>query len=74
MIDNAKQIKTWTGGGLHAESNPGDNAPSPCFLLLKASASGFEYDATFTKPNQGKYNCSPDNVVELKNDYGVPRQ
>jgi len=40
---------------------------------LKASASGFEYDADFTKPNQGKYNCSPDNIVELKNDYGVPR-
>jgi ABC-type branched-subunit amino acid transport system substrate-binding protein len=73
MIDNAKKMKSWTGGGLHAETNPGDNVPSPCFLLMKASASGFEYDATNTKPNQGKYNCSPDNIVELKNDYGVPR-
>ncbi|HEX4822449.1 MAG TPA: ABC transporter substrate-binding protein [Acidimicrobiales bacterium] len=73
MLDNAKKIKSWTGGGLHAETNPGDNVPSPCFLLVKASASGFEYDEAMTKPNQGKYNCSPDNIIDLKNDYGVPK-
>ena len=73
FIEKAKAVTSWTGGGLHAETNPGGNIPSPCFLLVKASASGFEYDATATKPNKGMYNCDASNLLDLKNDYGVPR-
>ena len=40
---------------------------------MKASASGFEYDEAATAPNKGLFNCDPSNVIELKNDYGVPR-
>jgi hypothetical protein len=66
-------VTSWTGGGLHGETNPSSNAPTSCFLILKASASGFEYDQAATAPNKGMFNCDPSNVAELKNDYGVPR-
>ena len=73
VYDKAKAVTSWTGGGLHGETNPSSNAPTPCFLILKASASGFEYDQAATAPNKGLFNCDPSNVAELKNDYGVPR-
>ncbi|MEY2588461.1 MAG: hypothetical protein QOJ67_445 [Acidimicrobiaceae bacterium] len=72
LIEKAK-VTGWTGGGLHGADDPGTNTPSNCVIVLKLSASGFAIDQTATAPNQGKFNCSPDNVVDLKNDYGVPR-
>jgi hypothetical protein len=72
LIEKAK-VTGWTGGGLHAPDDPGTNTPSQCGLVLKLTETGFVADQTATAPNQGKFNCSPDNVLELKNDYGVPR-
>jgi ABC-type branched-subunit amino acid transport system substrate-binding protein len=72
LIEKAK-VTGWTGGGLHAPDDPGTNTPSQCGLVLKLTETGFVADATATAPNQGKFNCSPDNVIDLKNDYGVPR-
>jgi hypothetical protein len=74
LMEKAKAVTNWTGGGLHGESDPSKNTPTPCFLILKASASGFEYDEAATAPTDGMLNCDPSNVIELKNDYGVPRQ
>jgi len=73
LLEKAKSVTSWTGGGLHGESNPGGNLPAKCYVIMKASASGFEYDEKATAPNEGLFNCSDDNVIELKNDYGVPR-
>lgn len=75
LIDQASKITDWTGGGLHGKTNPSTNSPTPCFVVMKASASGFEYDQAATAPTQGDglFNCDPKNVIELKNDYGVPR-
>lgn len=73
LMDKAKAVTSWTGGGLHGESSPGTNTPTSCFLVMKASASGFEYDQAATAPTKGLFNCDPSNVIELKNDYGVPR-
>ena len=72
LIEKAK-VTGWTGGGLHAPDDPGTNTPSQCGLVLKLTDTGFVADATATAPNQGRFNCSPDNVIDLKNDYGVPR-
>ena len=35
VIEEAKKVTSWTGGGLHAESNPGENLPPECGLLVK---------------------------------------
>jgi hypothetical protein len=64
LIDKAK-VSSWTGGGLHAATNPGANSPSTCGLLLKVDGNKFVYDDKDTKPNQGKFNCADNNVVTL---------
>src|SRR3954447_8736647 len=55
VYDNATKVHTWTGGGLHATTDPGANKGSQCFVLLKAG------DGKFTMidnaPNSGMYNC-----------------
>ena len=69
MYDNAKKVTSWTGGGLHATTEPGAGTSSDCFALEQATPSGFKL-VTDTKPNDGIFNCSPKNVYTLKGDYG----
>jgi hypothetical protein len=33
--------------------------------LIKVDGTKFVYDATDTKPTQGKFNCDPDNLITL---------
>jgi ABC-type branched-subunit amino acid transport system substrate-binding protein len=65
LLDNAKRVTTWTGGGLHGQTNPGANGGSPCFLVLQAAASGFSVNQQATAANQGMFNCDPKNVLSL---------
>ncbi len=68
VYSNAKKIHEWTGGGLHSKSDPGTSAASPCFAIERATPKGFEL-VTDIKPNDGIFNCNPDNVYKLKGDY-----
>lgn len=68
VYDNAKKVTEWTGGGLHAKTNPGSGKAGECFTIEKATPSGFE--TVDVQPNDGIFNCNPKNVVVLKNDYG----
>jgi len=69
LYDNAKKVTSWTGGGLHAETDPASGKASPCFAIEKATPNGFVL-MTDTKPNDGIFNCNPKNVFALKGDYG----
>jgi hypothetical protein len=66
-------VKSWTGGGLHAAGDPATNTRTNCVALIKVTPDAFQYDKRATAPNQGIFNCDPANVVELHNDYGVPK-
>ncbi len=72
LIDKAKQVTTWTGGGLHGPSNPGGLEPTDCFVVMRLDQDKFVYDKKFTEPDTGVYNCNPKNTAKLTNDYGVP--
>lgn len=74
LVDQAKKVTTWTGGGLHAETNPGGDVPAACLALITIKDGKFTYDRAATQPTQGIFNCDPKNITELKNDYGVPRK
>jgi hypothetical protein len=67
VYDAAKKIKSWTGGGLHAETSPGTTGATECYALERATPAGFVLVAD-TKPNQGIYNCSPKNLYTLPPD------
>lgn len=73
LMEKAKATTAWTGGGLHARTSPGTNGATPCFALLKVGDGTFTYDRAATAPTDGIFNCDPGNIVDLKNDYGVPR-
>jgi hypothetical protein len=68
VYENAKKIHAWTGGGLHAQTDPGATKGSGCFVLLHATPNGFV--KADIDPNEGIYNCDPKNGYVLKGDYG----
>ena len=69
VYNAAKKITAWTGGGLHAATNPGQGVSSGCNLVEVATPKGFRL-APGQKPNDGIYQCSPKNVHRLTGDYG----
>lgn len=64
LMDQLHSIHAWNGHGLHGESNPGSNAPSPCFMYLQVQHGKF----VRAYPSKG-FDCSPDNIAVLKGDY-----
>ena len=70
MYEAATKVKDWTGGGLHAPTNPSATSSSACNTVLQATPDGFKI-AKGLKPNQGIYECSPKNVHTLTGDYGT---
>jgi hypothetical protein len=69
LLEKAGAQEEWTGGGLHARQTPGNDVPSPCFLLLGLDKDGFFYNEDATQPNEGIFNCDEDNVFEMTGDY-----
>jgi ABC-type branched-subunit amino acid transport system substrate-binding protein len=62
MVNELSKVTNWTGGGLHAATNPGGNLPPTCGMLLRLQGRSFvqafpEKKATF--------DCSPDYHVRL---------
>ena len=65
-----RKISKWTGGGLHAETNPATGASTTCGLIFQATPKGFIL-APGLKPTNGIYSCSLKNAYPLKGDYGT---
>jgi ABC-type branched-subunit amino acid transport system substrate-binding protein len=68
VYDNARKIHQWTGGGLHAPTDPGANRGSRCLVLIEANAGRFT--TVDIGANSGIYRCSEQNVFTLTGDYG----
>jgi ABC-type branched-subunit amino acid transport system substrate-binding protein len=69
VVQQAQNMHNWTGGGINAPTQPGNSAtgvPPECFVLIKATPTGFVVDKDITKPNNGIYNCDPGNLIKLK--------
>ncbi len=62
VIDAARTITEWDGRGLHGPTNPAEGIPSPCFMLVSPTPSGWirRHPAT-----AGTMDCDPDNLVDL---------
>jgi hypothetical protein len=65
LLEKAGAVTEWTGGGLHAATNPSANTPSDCVAVLEVTADGFVYDEEFTNPNDGIFYCDPANLVPV---------
>ena len=61
MTELAK-VTSWTGGGLHADTNPGENLPPQCGLVLKLDGTSY---VQWYPQEQATYDCAPDYVVKV---------
>jgi hypothetical protein len=68
VFDNAK-VTQWTGGGLHAPTDPSKTAGTGCALVTEATSDGFVVPKGF-KATEGIFNCDPENTYKLQGDYG----
>jgi ABC-type branched-subunit amino acid transport system substrate-binding protein len=66
VLAAAASVTEWTGGGLHAPTNPAENEGPDCTLVLQVQDGAFVRYA----PDEG-YACDPAYVVDLTGDYLV---
>ena len=59
LLEKAKAVTKWTGGGLHGESNPGGLEPTPCFVSMKLDGDKFVYDKKTTDPDTRHLQLQP---------------
>jgi hypothetical protein len=62
MVNKLSKITKWTGGGMHAPTDPGDNHGPDCGMLLRLQGTKYVqvYPTTI-----GKFDCSPSYTVKL---------
>lgn len=70
VYDNAKKVHAWTGGGLNAQTNPGNDVGTLCFAMVKATPQGFV--KVDVDPNEGIFNCAKNNRVQLSGPFPKP--
>ena len=60
VLGKLKQTTEWDGGGLHANTNPGENTPSDCGLLVQLKGTSFVQAA----PKSGM-ECAPKFIANV---------
>jgi hypothetical protein len=68
MVNELSKITTWTGGGLHAEANPGGNEPPRCSLIMQVKGGTYEQVAPATK---GEFYCADGDLETPESFWGV---
>ncbi len=68
MVNELSQVTSWTGGGLHAEANPGGNEPPKCSLLMTLKGGTYEQIAPATK---GEFYCADSSLETPESSWGV---
>ena len=62
LVDQLAQVSEWTGGGMHAESDPGANLPTDCGIVLRLDGTSFVREHP---DERGTYDCDPRYVVTV---------
>jgi ABC-type branched-subunit amino acid transport system substrate-binding protein len=62
VLDQLSQVTSWTGGGLHAETNPAGNIPPECVIVVQMQAT--EY-VQVLPAETGEFGCDPKYVAEV---------
>ncbi len=62
ILEGAGKVTEWTGGGLHASTNPAENDPAQCQMVMEIK------DGEFTRwgPTDEDFACGDDNVAEVE--------
>jgi ABC-type branched-subunit amino acid transport system substrate-binding protein len=68
MVNELSKVTSWTGGGLHAESDPAENLPPKCSLLMELKGGTYEQIAPATK---GEFFCNDSTLETPQSSWGV---
>jgi len=72
ILDEATSVTEWTGGGLHAPSNPGENTGPTCGILLQVEGGEFVRHAPASRDEgENGFECRDDFVVELEEEFSA---
>lgn len=73
VLAEGKKITAWTAGGLHAETNPGQNIPSKCETLMQIQSGKWVrlYPERDSADDSGNgFHCYDEGVVQITGDFG----
>ncbi len=70
VYDAGRAVDAWTGGGLHATTNPATAEPTTCEMLLQATGGSFEIWRGEGDTPEDAFYCDPEAVVEIEGDFG----
>ncbi|MCU1461245.1 MAG: hypothetical protein JWO37_1320 [Acidimicrobiales bacterium] len=62
IVNNISKVHDWTGGGLHANTDPGANLPPKCGLLMHLTGTKFEQ---FFPTTLGELECKDEYRVQI---------
>jgi len=62
MINYLSKVTNWTGGGLHAPTDPSANLPPSCGMLIKLTGTTF---SQFYPKTLGTFDCNPKYVFHV---------
>jgi ABC-type branched-subunit amino acid transport system substrate-binding protein len=72
ILEKGSEVTGWTGGGLHAASDVGENAGPDCIVVMQAEGGEYQrYEPPTADDGEDGFNCSPDNVAQLEGDYST---
>jgi ABC-type branched-subunit amino acid transport system substrate-binding protein len=63
VLDELAKVTEWTGGGLHAEANPGENLPPDCVMVLKLDGTAY---VQALPAEEGEFACDPDHLAQVE--------
>ncbi|HEX2577680.1 MAG TPA: ABC transporter substrate-binding protein [Aquihabitans sp.] len=69
VFEAASGTSAWTGGGLHAETDPSSGEASRCGIVVVATPDGFEIPEDFERTD-GLFRCAEDSLLDLEGNYG----
>jgi hypothetical protein len=72
ILEQGGEVTEWTGGGLHATTNPAENSGPDCTIVLQVQDGEFVRHAPATVDDgEDGYDCDPANLAHLTGDYAT---
>lgn len=73
IYEKAKAVTEWTGGGFHAQANPGENLPSGCSIVVTVKDGEFTraYPEIDSADDDGDgFSCGDPGYVTIEGNFG----
>lgn len=74
VLAAGKQVTSWTGGGLHTETNPASGEPPKCTIIMQIQSGSWQRvfpELGSTDDNGGGWHCDDDRgIIAIEGDFG----